>query len=268
MSSRHDPIRRISSARLAPPFSCRPARTCWAAPRWRRSPAKHSAGSTQLLSRRAHAAAHALRAEGQAGHLSAHGRRPVADGPVRLQARHERLVRQGPARIGPHGPAAHDDDQRPGPLPDRAVDVPVRALRPIGHVDQRTAAEPQEIGRRPRVHPQHAHRGDQSRAGHHADANRQPDHRPAVPRRVGVLRPRLAERQPADVRRDGRQELEHRTSAGDLRPAVVERLPARPARRRQLPHGRRSDSVHQRSAGRARAMCAAQASTASTRSTS
>ena len=52
-------------------------------------------------------------------------------------------------------------------------------------------------------------------------ADRQSDHRPAVPRRVGVVRPRLAERQPADVRRAGRQADEHRTGAGDLGPAVV-----------------------------------------------
>ncbi len=32
----------------------------------------------------------------------------------------------------------------------------------------------------------HAHRGDQPRAGHHLHADRQPGHRPAVPRLVGV----------------------------------------------------------------------------------
>ena len=35
-------------------------------------------------------------------------------------------------------------------------------------------------------------------------ADRQPGHRPAVPRRVGVVRPGLAQREPADVRRAGR----------------------------------------------------------------
>ena len=54
-----------------------------------------------------------LRAQGQAGHLSAHGRRPAADGPLRLQAGDERVVRQGPARLGPHGPAADHDDLGP-----------------------------------------------------------------------------------------------------------------------------------------------------------
>ena len=47
------------------------------------------------------------------------------------------------------------------------------------------------------------------------------------------------------------QQLEHRTSAGDLGAAVVERISAGPTRGRQLPHRGRSDSVHQRSAGRA-----------------
>ena len=40
------------------------------------------------------------------------------------------------------------------------------------------------------LHPQHAHRGHQPRAGDLLHADRQPDHRPALPRLVGVLRPR------------------------------------------------------------------------------
>src|SRR5215472_7173856 len=61
----------------------------------------------------------ALPSEGQAGDLPAHGRRPAADGPVRLQAQDERLVRQGTPRLGPQRPAPHHDDLRPGALPDR-----------------------------------------------------------------------------------------------------------------------------------------------------
>ena len=67
-------------------------------------------------------------------------------------------------------------------------------------------------------------------------ADRQPDHRPALPRLVGVLRPRLAEREPADVRRAGRQADQHRAGAGDLRPALVGGLSAGRARRRVVPH--------------------------------
>ena len=58
-------------------------------------------------------------------------------------------------------------------------------------------------------------------------ADRQPDHRPALPRVVGLVRPGLAEPEPADVRRAGRQAVEHRAGAGDLRPALVVGLPAR-----------------------------------------
>ena len=51
-----------------------------------------------------------LRPQGEAGDLPAHGRRAVADGPLRLQAEDGRVLRQGPARLGPDGPAAHDHD--------------------------------------------------------------------------------------------------------------------------------------------------------------
>ncbi len=73
------------------------------------------------------------------------------------------------------------------------------------------------------LHPLDAHRGDQPRAGHHLHADRQPGHRPALPRRVGVVRPRLAQPQPAHVRRARRPADQHRTGAGDLRAAVAMR---------------------------------------------
>ena len=74
----------------------------------------------------------AFRAESEARHLSAHGRRPVADGPLRLQAGDEGLVRQGPAGFDPPGPAPHHHDQRAEPLSDRALDLQVRAARQSG----------------------------------------------------------------------------------------------------------------------------------------
>ena len=46
-------------------------------------------------------------------HLPAHGRRAAADGPVRLQAEDEGLVRQGSAGVDPQGPAADHHDLRP-----------------------------------------------------------------------------------------------------------------------------------------------------------
>ncbi len=54
----------------------------------------------------------ALRAQGEAGHLSAHGGRAAAAGPVRLQAGDERLVRQRSAGLDPPGAAADDHDRR------------------------------------------------------------------------------------------------------------------------------------------------------------
>ena len=78
-----------------------------------------------------------LRPHGQARHLPAHGRRSLANGHVRLQARDERLVRQGPPRQRPPGPAPHHHDQRPGPLPHRPVEIQVRPARRVRHVDDR-----------------------------------------------------------------------------------------------------------------------------------
>ena len=46
-------------------------------------------------------------------------------------------------------------------------------------------------GRRDVLHPQHAHRGHQPRAGDHLHADRQPDHRPAVPGGMGLVRSRV-----------------------------------------------------------------------------
>ena len=42
-----------------------------------------------------------------------------------------------------------------------------------------------EDGRRHVLHPEHEHRGDQPRAGHHPDADRQHGHRPPLPRARG-----------------------------------------------------------------------------------
>ena len=107
-----------------------------------------------------------------------------------------------------------------------------------------------EDGRRHGVHPLDAHRGDQPRAGHHVHADRQPGHRPAVPRGVDQLRPRQPQPEPADVRGHGRQAEQPGAGAGDLGPAVAVGLPARRARGRVVPLGRRPDPVHQQPAGR------------------
>ena len=69
---------------------------------------------------------------------------------------------------------------------------------------------------------------------------------------VGLVRPGLAEREPADVRGAGRQADQHRAGAGDLGPALVGRLSAGRARGRVVPLRRRPDPVHQQPARRAR----------------
>ena len=151
--------------------------------------------------RRSARARPALPRQGQARHLPAHGRRPVADRPLRLQAEDERLVRQGPARLDPPGPAADDHDQRPDAVPHRAVEIQVRPARPERHVGQRAAAAHGQDGRRNVLHPQHEHRRHQPRAGHHLRPDGQPDRRPALPGFLGLLRAGHAQPEPADLRR-------------------------------------------------------------------
>ena len=72
----------------------------------------------------------ALRAEGEARDLPASwSAAPSQMDLFDYKPVMRRVVRQGPARLDPHGPAADDDDQRPGALPDRAVEVQVRPAR-------------------------------------------------------------------------------------------------------------------------------------------
>ena len=82
-----------SDACFKPAASSSPAaRICSAARRWPRSlgEALRAAGDGRV--QRHQAAGPAFPAQGQARDLPAHGRRPVADGPVRLQAGDERMV--------------------------------------------------------------------------------------------------------------------------------------------------------------------------------
>ena len=88
----------------------------------------------------------------------------------------------------------------PGAVSHRAVEIQVRPARPERHVGQRAAALHGQDGRRHVLHPQHEHRGHQPRAGHHLHADRQSDHRPALPGLLGFVRAGLAQPEPADVR--------------------------------------------------------------------
>ena len=157
---------------------------------------------------------------------------------------------------------------RPEAVPDRPVEVQVRAARPERHVGPRAAALHGQDGRRHVLHPQHAHRGDQPRAGHHATC-RPATRSPAGPASgswasygLGSLNDNL----PTFVVLVAKP-IEHRAGPGDLRPALVVRLPARastPASR-SAPAATRSCTSTTRPASRPTS--AARRSTASRRST-
>ena len=104
-------------------------------------------------------------------------------------------------------------------------------------------------GRRHVLHPEHAYRGHQSRAGHHVHADRQPGHGKAVPRVMGFVWSGIAQRQLADLRRARCPTDEYRAVAGDLRPALVVGLSFGRARRGVVPKRRRPDLVHQQPGG-------------------
>ena len=110
-------------------------------------------------------------------------------------------------------------------FPDRSVEIQVRSPRQVRDVGLRAAPEHGPDGRRHVLHPEHAHRGHQSRAGHLLHPDRQPDYRPTLPGRMGFLRPGVAQRQSAHVRRPGRQTDQHRADPGDFRSALVLGLP-------------------------------------------
>ncbi len=100
------------------------------------------------------------------------------------------------------GPAAHDDDQRPGPLPRRAVEVQVRPARQVRHLGQRAAAaaRPRSSTTWPSSRSVHTEAINHDPAVTYVcTGNRAP--RPAEPRLVAQLRPGQRERQPARVRR-------------------------------------------------------------------
>src|SRR5205814_8978648 len=67
--------------------------------------------------------ASALSAEGEEHHISAHGRRSLANGPLRLQAGDEGGVRQGPSRIHSQWPAAYHHDLGAEALSDCALEL-------------------------------------------------------------------------------------------------------------------------------------------------
>ena len=144
----------------------------------------------------------AFRAEGEARHLSVPVRRAVAPGSVRLQAAADEGQRHRSARFDPAGSAADRHDLGAGRLSGRAVDVQVRAARPVGRLGERAAAAHGADRRRHLLHQVDAHRADQPRSGDHLHPDRVAARRPAEHRRVGDLRPGQREPGSAGVRRD------------------------------------------------------------------
>ena len=130
-------------------------------------------------------------AQGQAGHLPVHERRAVAARSVRLQADPEPDERQGPARLGPDGPAADRHVVQPGDLAAGRLDLQVRPAWRVGHLGQRALAAYGQDGRRPLLHPLRLHRGDQPRPGDHLLPDRLADRRAAVDGVLAELRPGL-----------------------------------------------------------------------------
>ena len=117
-----------------------------------------------------------VRGQGQAGDLSHPVRRALAHRSLRLQARPERMARQGTATVGADGPAA-DDDDRPAKAGDPADGVQVQPARAERRLAERTTARHRRGGRRDLFYQVDAHRGDQPLARHDAVHDRQPDSR-------------------------------------------------------------------------------------------
>ena len=148
------------------------------------------------------------------------------DGPARLQAEDEGVLRPGSAGLRQAGAAPDDDDLRAVPLPDRSVGVRVLPARRERRLVLRTAAPHGEHGGRHRDHPLDAHRSDQPRARHHLHPDRPADSRPALHRLLVRLRPGQHERGPAHLRRDERGTQSSRgRNPGDFREAVERRVP-------------------------------------------
>ena len=114
----------------------------------------------------------------------------------------ERVLRQGPARQRPQGPADHDDDQRPGaasrsPRRCSSSRSTASAARWVSELLPHTA----KMRRRHRAGQDGPHQCDQPRPGLHVRDDRQRGARQAEPRLVAGLRPGQREQRPAGVRR-------------------------------------------------------------------
>ena len=128
-----------------------------------------------------------------------------------------------------NGPAADHDDQRPVPVPGRAVEVQVRPARPVGHLGQRALALDGPARRPDRAGEDGLDRGDQPRPGGDLYLHGQPASGPSQPGLLAQLRPGHDEPEPAGLRGDDRVVVEHEARPGDLQPALGSRLSAHQA---------------------------------------
>ena len=137
-------------------------------------------------------------------------------------------------------------------FPDRPIEIQVRPAWRKRHVGERTVALDGEDGRRHVLHPQHAHRGHQSRAGDRfMQTGNQITGRPCLGSWASYGLGSLNDNLPtfvvlvarADEHRASRRQFPRGCGRPDICPANMPGVSFR--------SGGRSDPVHQQSAGRA-----------------
>ena len=172
----------------------------------------------------------AFRPQGQAGHLPVHERRPVADGPVGLQARRWSAMFDkdlpDSIRMGQRLTTMTSGQAR---FPVAPSKYQVRPARPGGDVGQRAPALDGQDRRRHRAGQVGLDRGDQPRPGGHLYLHGEPAPGPAQPGLVAELRAGHDEPRPAGVRGDDGDLDRPQGGAGDLQPALGLGLSAQPA---------------------------------------
>ena len=142
--------------------------------------------------------ARAICPEGEAGHLSLHGRRALADRPLRSQADAHEARRAGHPRRARQGRALR---LHQGQAEAAGVAVPVQVARPVRGADLGAPPEPRQGRRRPHDHPLDADHAVQPRPGADLHEHRPSGHRPAEPGIVAQLRAGQREQRPARLRR-------------------------------------------------------------------
>ena len=186
-----------------------------------------------------------FRAEGEARHLSLHGRRPVADRSVRSEAGPDQARWPGHSRGAHQGRALRVHQ---GHAEAARLAVPVPEARPVGRRDLRAAAQPGEDRRQGHVHPLDADDAVQPCAGADLHEHRAPGDRTSEPRLLAQLWPRQRELGSAGVRRAAVR----REQPGWRQVLLGERLPSDDAPGSGVPLERGAGVVRVQSGGRRR----------------